>query len=225
MTRVSPEGKLVDARYSFLRREPWTMPVAENGFAFFYVIFGLITCFWGYRLFRGVLGVTGFMLGAYLGWSLAASFTGGGGVLPLIAGIAGGLIGSALFVSLYFAGVFVLGAVAGWLVGVMLTSLSGNTMHVLLFGLLALTGAVTAVVFQRSIITVATAVLGAWYLVAGSFFLAGSGYSPMVMFRRPGDIVVFTGGAGMVILICWSALAFSGLSFQFLSSRRRRKEA
>lgn len=200
------------------------IPAVENGFSFVYVLFGLIACFWGYRLFRGVLGLIGFIMGAYFGWLIAVSFS-AGTVVAVIAAIAGGLVGSALFVSLYFVGVFLTGAVAGWLLGVMLTNISGNPLHVLLFLLLAVAGGVMAVVFQKWIIIFATSVVGAWYLVAGSFFLMGSGYTPMVMFRRPGNVVVFSGGSGMVIIICWAALAFSGVFFQFVSSRRRKGRA
>lgn len=199
-------------------------PAAENGFSFFYMIFGLIACFWGYRLFKGVLGIAGFILGAYFGWTLTASYMGGSGVVPVIAGFAGGLIGGAVFVSLYFTGVFVLGAVAGWLLGVMLTSASGNTMHILLFSILALAGGILAVLFQRTIIIFATAITGAWYLTAGSFYLMGSGYTPMVMFKKPGNIVVFSGDSGMVILVCWAALSFAGIVFQYRFNRRCKKE-
>ena len=39
-------------------------------FALFTMIFGAVCCFWGYRAFRVVLGIIGFMLGVYLAASL-----------------------------------------------------------------------------------------------------------------------------------------------------------
>jgi hypothetical protein len=193
--------------------------LTQNGFAFIYIIFGLLACFWGYRMFKAVLGLIGFILGAYIVGGLTASFMGGMGIVPLIAGVAGGLIFGSLFVGLYYMGVFVLGAAAGWLFGVMITSMAGNSLHILLFIILALVGGILAVTFQKTIITVATSFLGAWYLVAGSFFFMGSGYTPMITFVDPAGLSMAGDGPGIVILICWLTLSVSGMIFQFKYSK------
>ncbi|MCK4537352.1 MAG: TMEM198/TM7SF3 family protein [Candidatus Krumholzibacteria bacterium] len=193
--------------------------ITENGFAFIYIMFGLLACFWGYRMFKAVLGLIGFILGAYLVGGLTASFMGGMGLVPLIAGVAGGLICGSLFVGLYFMGIFVLGAAAGWLFGVLITSMASNSLHILLFIILALVGGILAVTFQKTIIVVATAILGSWYLVAGSFFFMGSGYTPMITFRDPAGLSMSGDGPGIVIIACWLALAVSGMIFQFKYSK------
>ena len=157
------------------------------------------------------------------GGSFTAAYTGGFGVVALIAGFAGGLIGGALFVSLYYFGVFVLGACAGWLFGVLITSAAGNTMHVLLFVILALIGGILAVMFQRLIITASTAMIGAWYMVAGAFTFLGSEYTPLKMFSDPDSMTGIDEGPGLVLLLSWLALSVSGMIFQYRYGPKKEK--
>jgi hypothetical protein len=84
-----------------------------------FLIGGLLACFAGYRLFRVVLGIYGFMLGAAITTSMMG---GGSNTLALVAGaIVGGLVGALLFVAAYFVGVGLVGGLlsalaitAGW---------------------------------------------------------------------------------------------------------------
>src|SRR3990170_9092868 len=71
---------------------------------------GLLACFAGYRLFRVVLAIYGFILGALL----ASSFMGTEQTMAMIvAWIAGGVIGALILLVAYFAGVALLGAGIG----------------------------------------------------------------------------------------------------------------
>ena len=71
---------------------------------------GLLSCLFGYRLFRFVLAIFGFILGA-----LAASsvFGEGAGTAMAIAAIVGGLVGAGLLLAAYFVGVALVGAGLG----------------------------------------------------------------------------------------------------------------
>ena len=74
---------------------------------------GALACFAGYRLFRLVLAVYGFILGALAGSSMmAASDT----MSMLVAALAGGLVGALILFLAYFVGVALLGAGLGALV-------------------------------------------------------------------------------------------------------------
>src|SRR3970282_2022106 len=71
---------------------------------------GTIACFFGYRLFRVVLGIYGFVLGALI----ATSIVGPAETLPLvIAAIVGGLVGALVLNLAYFVGVALVGAAVG----------------------------------------------------------------------------------------------------------------
>ena len=69
-------------------------------FAIFSIIAGIIICFWGYRLFKAVLGVAGFIAGSVLFYHFGAQYTSNMVVLVILA-IFGGLIGASLSCLLY----------------------------------------------------------------------------------------------------------------------------
>src|ERR671910_794384 len=78
---------------------------------------GLLACFAGYRVFRIVLGIYGFILGALL----ASSAVGTDQTLWMIgAAAAGGVIGALILIAAYFVGVALIGAGIGALVAHML---------------------------------------------------------------------------------------------------------
>ena len=48
---------------------------SQQAFAIFSIIVGVIVCFWGYRLFKVVLGIAGFIAGAALFYHFGAQYT------------------------------------------------------------------------------------------------------------------------------------------------------
>ena len=71
---------------------------------------GVVACFFGYRLFRIVLALFGFILGALA----ASSIFGMSDTGPMIgAAVAGGLVGAAILIGAYFVGVALVGAALG----------------------------------------------------------------------------------------------------------------
>src|SRR3982750_3856882 len=77
------------------------------------VLGGALSCFAGYRLFKLVLGIYGFILGAMLASSMmGVSHTTG----MIVAGLVGGIAGALLLVFAYFIGIALVGAGLGALV-------------------------------------------------------------------------------------------------------------
>src|SRR6478736_5727353 len=71
---------------------------------------GAVACFYGYRLFKVVLGVFGFIIGALA----ASSVFGAADTTPMvIAAIVGGIAGASLLLAAYFVGVALVGAALG----------------------------------------------------------------------------------------------------------------
>src|SRR4030095_7755182 len=90
---------------------------------------GLVACFAGYRLFRIVLGIYGFILGALL----ASTMFGAGTAASLaLAAIVGGVIGAIVLNFAYFLGVVLVGAAFGAMVATMLWGRAGAEPHVLI---------------------------------------------------------------------------------------------
>lgn len=134
------------------------------------VVSGLVSCFAGYRVFRVVLGIYGFILGALM----ASSFMGTDQTLPMIlAALAGGLVGAVILVLAYFVGVALIGAGAGALVANAIWTSFGREPGILVVVALATVGALGALAVQRYVIIISTAFGGAWTAIVGGFALAG----------------------------------------------------
>jgi hypothetical protein len=131
---------------------------------------GTVACFFGYRLFRIVLAIFGFILGALAASSLfGASDTGP----MLIAAIVGGLLGAAVLMAAYFVGVAMVGAGLGAAIASIGFSAADREPGVFVVVLLAIAGAVGAVYLQRYFIIVGTAFGGAWTMLLGAMALIG----------------------------------------------------
>jgi hypothetical protein len=135
------------------------------------VVSGLLACFAGYRLFRVVLAIYGFILGA----AIASSVMGPGeGTAMIVGAVVGGLAGAVLLNLAYFVGVALIGAAAGALLlhGFRARFGTGDP-HVGLVVVCAVLGAVIATNLQRWVIILATASGGAWTLIVGASALMG----------------------------------------------------
>ena len=114
---------------------------------------GLLSCFAGYRVFRIVLGIYGFILGALL----ASSAMGTDHTLYMVgAALVGGIVGALILILAYFVGVALIGAGIGALVANLAGAALGREPHVAVVILLAVLGALGALALQRYVIIAAT---------------------------------------------------------------------
>jgi len=130
---------------------------------------GAVACFYGHRLFRIVLAIFGFILGALA----ASSVFGVSDTMPMVAAaVVGGLVGAGLLYAAYFLGVSLLGAGLGAAVANLAFGSGGADPHYLAVVLSSIAGAVAAMYLQRYVIIVGTAFVGAWTLIVGGMALA-----------------------------------------------------
>jgi len=131
---------------------------------------GTIACFFGYRLFRIVLAIFGFILGALVTSSVMATDQTGW----MIAGaVAGGIVGALILVAAYFVGVALIGAGAGALAANLIWASLGREPHIVIVILFAIAGALGALALQRYVIITATGFSGAWTTIVGALALTG----------------------------------------------------
>ena len=134
------------------------------------VIGGIVSCFFGYRLFRIVLAFSGFVIGALI----ASSPFGVSDTWPmLIAALVGGLIGAGVLLAAYFVGVALTGAALGAVAANLMFTATGQDPHFLVLVLLTVLGATAAMYLQRYFIIVGTSFGGAWTLIVGTAALIG----------------------------------------------------
>ena len=135
------------------------------------VFAGALACFAGYRLFRYVLALFGFILGAMIASSMMGSSNTAG---MIVAALAGGLAGAAVLMFAYFVGIALVGAGLGALLADFGWAPfgSGDPPVLLVIGL-AVAGAIGAMFLQRHVIVVTTGFVGAWTLIVGILAAAG----------------------------------------------------
>jgi hypothetical protein len=129
------------------------------------VLVGLAACFFGYRFFRIVLAVYGFVLGALFASTLVHS---GDTVTLLVALAVGGLLGAAVLWFGYMVGVALAGGALGVVAARAIWAAVEGTdagIVVLVFG--AIAGAALATRLQKPIMILATAFVGAETAIAG----------------------------------------------------------
>jgi hypothetical protein len=136
------------------------------------LIGGVVAWCAGYRLFRAVLTMYGFIFGALVG----SSMMGGGAAMPaILAGIGGGVVGAVIMYFGYFVGVALVGAgFAAGVVQLIWSRLDGDP-HPFVIILAAVAGAAAAMALQRYVIVITTAFAGAWTLIVGGLALSPMG--------------------------------------------------
>ena len=132
---------------------------------------GLLACFAGYRVFRVVLGIYGFILGVLLATSIVGTEN---TMWTIAAAIGGGLAGALLLIAAYFVGVALIGAGLGAALANLVWAAIGGEPHVLVVIAFAIAGALAALALQRYVIIIATAFGGAQTVVVGAAALMGT---------------------------------------------------
>ena len=132
---------------------------------------GAVSCFFGYRLFRIVLAIFGFVIGALI-WSSFLPMSSGTWTMLAVA-LVGGLLGAGVLIAAYFVGVALVGAGLGAVAANLMFSATGQDPHYLVLVLMTLLGAAAAMYLQRYFIIVGTAFGGAWTLIVGAAALFG----------------------------------------------------
>jgi hypothetical protein len=184
------------------------------------IIIGTIQCFFGYRLFKIVLGLTGFLFGAVLAANIGYAMS-QKEVVALLSGLVGGFIGAALLVGLYFVGVFLIGALLGAVVGAALFATAGSNPEPVVLLILGVIGGVVACIFQKFMIIVSTAFVGAWSVVLGiAHFVTGTidPTNAEGLFRAGGTQL-------WIMLLCWMALGIVGVLVQYKSAPAKKTQS
>ncbi len=191
--------------------------------AVFLVLGGAVACFAGYRFFRIVLGLYGFVLGALL----ATTVAGAGSTSSLVLwAVVGGIAGALVLNLAYFFGVVLVGAAVGAMAVTLLWSRASGDPHVLIVVAFAGVGALAAMWLQRYVLVTGTAFGGAWTLLVGVLALMGD-VAAQAATAASGVWVVYpldpAPGRGWVP-VAWLALGAVGMFVQLRKAGPRIKK-
>jgi len=147
------------------------------------ITWGVLDCFFGYKVFKVTLALFGALLGAGLAHALARHFAASQGV-EIACLIAGGLLGAGLAFLAYIAAVFVAGFGFGATLGILLLANYHHMVAMLAGVVLGTVGGFLAVKVQRVLIILSTSLLGAFRaILALSYFTSQIDW--LFYFRQP----------------------------------------
>jgi hypothetical protein len=180
------------------------------------IIGGVIAWAAGYRLFRFVLTLFGFYLGALAATAVLGS---GDRTLLIFAALGGGAVGALIMFFGYFVGVALVGAGVGALGVHMIWSRIGSDPHAFVVILAAVAGAAAAMALQRYVIIFVTAFTGGWMTLWGAINVMDRGAAaqgPPVWMVYPLDL---SPGRRWLLLV-WLVLGLSGVFIQLAVTGR-----
>jgi hypothetical protein len=184
---------------------------------------GLLSCFAGYRIFRTVLGIYGFIIGALaVSSAMGTEHT----AWMIIGAIAGGIVGALILIAAYFIGVALLGAGVGALAASLIWASLGREPGAIVVIVFAVAGALAALVLQRYVIIGATAFGGAWTIIVGALALQGNRVALDATAKNNVWLAYPMNPApgNYWILLGWIALGIAGILVQLtLTSAKSRK--
>jgi hypothetical protein len=190
--------------------------------ALFLLLGGAVSCFAGYRLFKFVLAIYGFILGA----GLASSAMGASNTMGMvIAALVGGVVGALILVFAYFVGIALVGAGLGALVvhvgwGYVRV---GDPPAVAVI-VMAMLGAIGAMLLQRYVIVVATSFGGAWTMILGGLAAVGDRVAAKAPHSESVWILYPTTASGARwVPVAWIALGLLGTAVQLgITGKKKR---
>ncbi|MEJ1974060.1 MAG: DUF4203 domain-containing protein [Lacunisphaera sp.] len=150
------------------------------------ITWGILDCFFGYKVFKVTLALVGALVGAGLALALAQHFA-AGRVVEIVCLIAGGLLGAGLAFLLYIAAVFVAGFGFGATLGVLLLANYHHMVAMLAGVVLGIVGGFLAVKVQRILIVLSTSLMGSFRaMLALSYFTSQIDWA--FYFRQPDQL-------------------------------------
>jgi hypothetical protein len=150
------------------------------------IVWGLLDCFFGYRVFKLTIALLGAVAGALLAQAGAqAAGLGSGGELAAL--LVGALLGAGLAFLAYIAAVFVAGFGFGATLAILLLSHFHHMVAVLGALVVGVIGGIAAVKLQRVIIVLATALMGSFRAIFALMFFTNQ-LDWLYYFRQPQQI-------------------------------------
>lgn len=188
------------------------------------VVGGVLSCFAGYRIFRIVLGIYGFILGALLASSAIGTEQ---GFWMIVAAVVGGIVGALILVFAYFVGVALVGAGIGAFFANVIWAAFEREPHVFIVILFAIAGALGALALQRYVIIGATAFGGSWTTIVGATTLAGKRVAADATTLANSDVWLAypldPAPGQRWVLFAWLALGFAGVIVQMTVTAKKKK--
>lgn len=192
---------------------PNDIVLPTNALVALLIALGAIQCLYGYRAFKVVLVFVGFVLGYALAFTAIETMF-HHKYAAFFVGVIAGVVTGSLINNVYLIGVFIVSALFGGAVALQLYAIAGQHPEPTMLFIFALLAGLLALFFQKLMIIIATALSGAWGVVAGIAWFATAAIDPVNITSvqkifRAGD------AQGYLIVACWLVLGIIGVLFQY----------
>jgi hypothetical protein len=148
------------------------------------IAWGLVDCFFGYRVFKVTITVWGVLLGMIFGEAAGQAL--GLGTAGKIGGlVVGGLAGGGLAFLLYLVAVFVVGFLFGATLGLLILANFNHNVAVATSCVLGVIGGVLAVKLQRVVLILSTSLLGSFRAFLALMYFTQRLDWTYYLFQRP----------------------------------------
>lgn len=190
-----------------------------NGVVAITVALGTLYCFLGYRTLKTVIALTGFLIAGVVAGAVVGWISEGHAVAMLIGAAFGGLCGAMALFFLYRTGIFLLGLCGATLAAQNVLAGRPEAWAPLLILAVGFLGGLVALVIESPVMMMATASIGAWFVVSGVVYFLSADPS-----GAPELLTNTLGSRQDIVLGSWFVLAFAGGIAQF-ATRKRPKPA
>jgi len=196
----------------------------EQPAAILLLLGGVLACFAGHRLFRIVLGIYGFIIGAMVASSIVGVNSPTG---MLVAAGLGGLLGSVVMVFAWFVGVSLVGAGIGVLLAHLTwTQVASGEPPAMAIIAVAVAGAIGAMFIQKYVIVVGTAFAGAWTILLSASSWMAQAEPGLTRGVSDTEVWIFyptTASGPRWMPIAWVGLGLLGAAMQLSMTRGKKK--
>lgn len=189
-----------------------------NGVVAISIALGVLYCFLGYRTLRFLIALTGFIAAGMTAAVLTGVLTDGSPAWMVGVGLFGGICGAFAVIFIYKLGVFMLGGLGGALA--LQNILADHPADWVPFAVIAggIAAGVLALIIEPPVLMLATAILGAWMIIAGTayFFFDTDWINEAPNFLEGHD-------ERWYFVLAWAILALAGAMAQFATRKKASK--
>lgn len=175
------------------------------------IVFGLIACFSGYKIFKSLLGLSGFLAGGVLAASYCDSLY-HQSAITIVSGLVAGLICGGLVMAVYHIGIFISGAFGGIILACYFSSNHPETSTLLI---LAIICGVLALAFEKFMLIALTGFGGALCAVTGAASLLGMSQTAGTLDLATAEQLAYSTTRQTVWMVLWIVLGIAGMRSQY----------
>lgn len=185
------------------------------------ILTGIYFCFFGYRFFKITMFLAGFWLFSNLTY-IGMARLGASDTLTLIIAIIVGLLGGGLFACCWYFGLYILAALAGYVLALWILALKigglieGNVGRAVFIAVLVVAAVILMWVFERLAVVLATSLVGAFLIMFGIDVFAHTGFAVAVQsFLDGGKFPDNVDTKIYIMLVSTLVLAIIGILIQY----------